>query len=76
MFLRKKKSAKADVYRSPYQAIYDLIDSDDPDDRARGAELIMRTGPVPGSFGDMDSYGPGRCRHLAPYPGCPKCWRR
>lgn len=32
------------------------------------------SGPIPGSFGDLNSYGPGLCRHMAPYPGCPKCW--
>jgi hypothetical protein len=27
-------------------------------------------GPVRGSFDDLGSYT-GRCRHMAPYPGCP-----
>lgn len=33
--------------------------------------LALMMGPVPGSFGDLNSYGPGRCHHLGPYPGCP-----
>lgn len=37
-------------------------------------EILERMGPVPGSSGDRNSYGRGPCRHLAPYPGCPKCW--
>ena len=59
-----------DEYHSPYQHIYDMIASDDPEVRERGGELIMRTGPVPGSYGDRNSYGPGRCHHMAGYPGC------
>lgn len=30
---------------------------------------------VRGSCGDLNSYGSGRCGHLAPYPGCAKCSR-
>lgn len=28
---------------------------------------------IRGSFGDYNSYGSGRCGHMGPYPGCPKC---
>lgn len=58
---------------SPYRHIYDMLDSNDPETQKRGAELIMSIGPVPGSFGDNNSYGAGPCGHMGPYPGCPKC---
>lgn len=63
-------------YVSPYQNIYDAIASDDPDERERGYAALTLTGPVPGSFGDRNSYGTGPCGHMAPYPGCPKCRRK
>ena len=64
---------KRPEYVSPYQHIYDGLASDDPEVKEQATRALMASGPVPGSYGDFNSYGPGPCGHMGPYPGCPKC---
>lgn len=71
----KFRRQPAKPYVSPYRHIYNALESDDPEKREVGKAMLMASGPVPGSFGDNNSYGLGPCGHMAPYPGCPKCWR-
>lgn len=77
-FLRRRQrppvsdaDAQAQIRDSLLRLVEDFVEEGKTREAAR---VLQAMGPVPGSFGDRNSYGPGPCAHLAPYPGCPKCW--